>query len=153
MRYLSVFGVLLFLIACNNGGTAEQPIKDSLVKDKPIVLQPVGPPAKVNGAFAGVLPCSDCEKQEVLLVLTDLGYDRSVHKVAPKKKFDLLGSTKGNCTQDSGFICLLSPSGKAIEWYEIISLDSIELVTNKSQPVSKGQHFYLTRKDGQKLGK
>ncbi len=153
MRNLYVFAVLLFLNACNNAGTTEKPLKDSLVDVKPVLQQPSAPPAKVNGAFAGILPCSDCERQEVLLTLTDLGYERAVHKVAPKTKAALLGSTKGACTQDSGFISIFNQAGKAMEWYSIISIDSLEFVTSKAVPVVKGQHFYLTRKDGQKLVK
>ena len=139
-RILALLGVVVFL-ACNNSSeTAVKTSNDTLKTDKPAVTAPSTPPPIVTGAFAGELPCPDC-------------YERTQHKVAPKLKADLLAASRGTCKQDSGFITLFSNEGKAIEWYRIISADSLEMVNKSSNPVVKSAHAYLLRKDGQKLVK
>jgi len=144
----------LVLLACNNSSeTTEKPVNDTLKTEKPLVAVPTSPPPKVTGAFAGELPCKDCDKLGVLLTLTENSFERAQHKVAPKAKSDLLAASMGTCKQDSGFISLYNNEGKAIEWYKIISVDSIELVNKMAKPVEQNGHFYLVRKDGQKLVK
>lgn len=141
-------------VACNNNpGSTEVPVDDTLKTVKTEVKGPSTPPVKVIGAFAGELPCSDCDKLGLLLTLNETSYERAQHKVAPKIKSDLLASSKGTCRQDSGFISLLNADGKAMEWYKIISIDSIEFVNKMAKPVDKSKHYYLVRKDGQKLVK
>ena len=152
-RILALLMVVVFL-ACNNSSeTAVKTSNDTLKTDKPAVKAPSTPPPIVTGAFAGELPCPDCDKLGVLLTLTETSYERTQHKVAPKLKADLLAASRGTCKQDSGFITLFSNEGKAIEWYRIISADSLEMVNKSSNPVVKSAHAYLLRKDGQKLVK
>jgi hypothetical protein len=153
MKYFFTVIAVFVLFACNNGpGDADKPIDDSLTIVKAATTTVSGPPpARVSGNFVGELPCADCEKTGVLLTLTESGYEKTQHKVAPKIKSDLLSSQKGICMQDSGLITLNISQGKSTEKYKIISIDSLEYMGSKGKRANSNRHYYLIRNDGKKI--
>jgi hypothetical protein len=154
LRILTAAIFICFFTACNNGNEEKQkPAVDSLTKLQPIVDTPTGPPLFVTGSFAGTMPCKDCDHTDRLLVLTQDTYIATEHYAGLKTRKLPIATYKGSCLQDNGFITIRDTANKPIQWYKIISKDSIEAISVSRKEPRFDKRYFLIRKDGQKIVK
>lgn len=148
---IAVITASLFF-ACNSGSDKQETVKtDTTHVQMPAVMEPAAPPAKVEGSFAGILPCKDCNALERLLILTDNTYVVTERYSGSKVKSLPFSTYHGACRQDNGFITLFDKDNKSFQTYKIIAKDSIEFIATKKKEHISEKRYFLVRKDGQKL--